>query len=264
MRLFTSVVACALLSAQLAVSQSASVSGVILRDSSHVPLSGVDVSVPAQNKRATTDTRGAYRIDGLTAGRYAIVARRVGLTPLQDTIALADGAVQWNATMSVPPQMLDSVSVKAEQRRTISPGLTGFEERRAAGFGRFISADELRKKDNSKLSDVLRVLPGGNLVRAPGGVVYFTSSRKPCDGPVFLASKKCAQQQTPDCFATIYVDGIMFYSSQGGGDPPDINNIAPVSDLAGVEYYASDAVLPPKFTSGNNGCGTVLFWTRER
>lgn len=269
------IICATLLAGSAVYARAQSVRGIILRDSIGTPLAGVEVSVPAQNKRTSTDERGAFRIDGLTAGRYAILARRLGLNPMQDTVDLVAGdTTRWDTWMSAAPQMLDSVQVKSEQRRYVSPALNGFEERRASGFGRFISEPELRKQENEKLADVLRILPGAMLVRGPGGNMYFTSSRKPCDGPVFLPSAKCAQG-TADCYVTIYLDGILFYSpppvdfvggsrTASNGEPPDINKVVPVTELAGVEYYASDAMLPPKFTSGANGCGTVLLWTRER
>ena len=72
----------------------------------------------------------------------------MGFKPAHDTVQLTAGdSAYWNFQLAVAPQMLDSVHVQSEQRKTISPGLRGFEERRASGFGRFITEADLRKHD---------------------------------------------------------------------------------------------------------------------
>ena len=45
----------------------------------------------------------------------------------------------------------------------------------------------------------------------------------------------------------------------GDAPPPNLDDFS-VSTLAGVEYYAGGAALPPQFKS--SGCGTLLLWTR--
>lgn len=265
------------LAAHSASAQSSVVTGVLVRDSGRVPLAGVNVAIPALDKQTSTNERGEYRLEGVRGGRYLITARRLGFKPAQDTVEVPiDAPVSWDVQMIAPPQMLDSVRIQSEQRKYVSPGLRGFEERRASGFGRFISEDQIRKQENEPLTDVLRSLPGAMLVRAPGGMYYFASTRKSCDGPVFLSRRACTLG-TPDCYATIYLDGVLFYSpppvdfdftkgraAPADRPPPDIKTIVSVKELAGVEYYASDAILPRNFTSGSNGCGTLLLWTRER
>ena len=44
---------------------------------------------------------------------------------------------------------------------------------------------------------------------------------------------------------------------------PDLNGFA-VNQLAGLEFYAAGASIPPQFNATDDGCGTLLLWTRER
>jgi len=241
--------------------QTATLLGSVVRDTADNVLGGAEVSLPMQGRTTTTNYRGEFRIDGLAAGKYLVVVRHVGFAALRDTIELTAAKMMERVFMLTPQAaQLDSVVVNAAPRKYISPALRGFEERSKAGFGHFFSDSALRKNDERQLSSLLRQMPGGMVGMGNHGAAFFVSSRKLCLGS---SMGRC---NPPNCYVTVYLDGAVIYSPAAIRPPPpapDMNRI-PVRELAGVEFYPGTATVPPQFSTPNDGCGTLLLWTRER
>src|ERR1043166_7027055 len=72
-------------------SQTAKLSGSVMRDSAGHPLAGAEVSLPQLQRATRANAFGDYLLDKLPAGRYLVVVQAAGLAPVQDTIAFAEG-----------------------------------------------------------------------------------------------------------------------------------------------------------------------------
>lgn len=248
--------------------QSSTLIGIVTSDSAHKhTLDGVLVSIPALNRSVRTAGDGTYVIDSLKLGRYLVTVRAIGFVIAQDsvTIDVADGTLH-DFVLSRAVQPLAPVVTTAPKREYVSPQLRAFEDRRAQGFGRFISEDELRKTDNSRLSDVMLAhLAGARLVHSTRGT-FLTSTRTTKNGDRVLK-----QSGASGCYATVYLDGAILYDQQSAERfkstpgaqpiPPNLDDYG-VSQLAGVEYYAGEATSPMGYK--HSGCGLLLLWTRER
>jgi hypothetical protein len=188
-----------------------------------------------------TDSTGTYRLNGLRPSFYVVMVRSIGFTPSYDTVTvIGDDATLLNVVLEQTITMLDPVITKSARVEYRSPMLRGFEDRRAEGFGEFISEKQLRAKENERVSDVLTShLPGIRLMRTKLGTIA-TSTRKAMMGST--------------CQATVYLDGVLISAA----NLDDFN----VDQLAGVEWYAGEATAPLQFKHG--GCGLLLLWTRER
>ena len=158
-------------------------------------------------------------------------------------------------------QALPAVVTKDSMSRYVSPALRGFDERRrAAGPGTFIDEETLRKEENRRLSEVL-------IAHAPNVKIQQNSSA------MFLVrSARCMYGEQPD----VYVDGVPIAhvpdprwppSVKAGANPAtipiDLSQFQ-VSNLAGVEFYPDNAMLPLQFNHASRGCGALLLWTREK
>ena len=64
------------------------------------------------------------------------------------------------------------------------------------------------------------------------------------------------------CFAQVYLDDRLMNTSRPT-EPFDANTI-PVEDIAGVEFYATAASTPSRYSGLNAVCGVMLVWTRRR
>ena len=245
----------------LCSAQTATLFGLVMRDSSGHELGGAEVQLAGMPRAVLTNSRGGFRIDALPPGRYALAIRHVGFRPLTDTIeVVASQKLEREFVMTEQPQELDSVRVTAVETRYISPNLRGFEERRKSGRGGYFITDSLlRRNDERSVAGVVAGNAPGVVIVSAAGYTYLASSRK-CS--VAGATASCKGGST--CWVAVYQDGIRIYdATMGAMNRPDFNRIA-VREYAAVEFYPSDASLPMQSSNRGSDCGTLLLWTREK
>jgi hypothetical protein len=237
--------------------------GVVVRDSVGTAVGGAEVRLSGVQQSVTTNYLGEFRFTGVAQGRHELSIRRIGFLPYSDTVDFsAGGRVAREFMLVEQPVALDSVRVNAAgERKYISPALNGFEERRKAGFGHFITDSVLRRNEDRSLATVLvSFIPGIRLAR--GGTTYISSTRKCGAGPAILTCRGAAVQ----CPPSMYVDGVLAYNASLQVDAvrrPDLDQM-PVREFAGIEYYAGGATVPAQYNRTSNDCGVLLLWTRER
>ena len=215
---------------------------------------------PALDKRATTDASGAYTIDGIQAGGTIVQVRSLSSQLKRDTITISAGAdLVRNFALAAQTAVLDTIRTVATALQGLSPALRGFEERREKGMGGFFMSDSvLRRNEQLPLSSILLSrIAGLTLVPGRVGATYMVSSRKKCTGPVLTPCN------APNCFVTVYMDGVRIYSADMQAPPIDATRIA-ASDLAGVEFYPGGGTGPSEFNATGTQCGTLLLWTRVK
>ena len=231
------------------------------------PVRGAEVWLVLSDKRAQTDSNGAFRFEGLPVGKQLVQIRLVGLAAERDTIVLsAEHENVRTYALAEPTASLDTVRTVAGATKYISPRLRGFEERRLSGQGgRFISDSVIRKNESTTMANLISSrMPGlmQQTIAAPGkGVItVLVSTRKQCSGLAIMNSCK----GVPNCYVAIYLDGTPLYSTKMGGAPPDFAREFSATDFAGIEYYAGGAASPFGMNGADDGCGSLCLWTRER
>ena len=116
----------------------------------------------------------------------------------------------------------------------------GFEQRRAAGFGRFMDRADIEKRHASRTSDLFRGLAGVHLAPMPRGTGFLLQVRK----------------MAGFCQPTIWVDGVPMGESRQSIDLLIDSNM-----IEAVEVYTSVSTAPVQYATGD--CGVVLFWMRH-
>jgi hypothetical protein len=208
----------------------------VVRDPLGKLLEGVTVEAGAQATR--TDARGAFTLSPSAAESLTVVVRLVGYVPVTVRLGLRDRT--WDTLLvhlARAPQAMDPVEVNAPRYERAA--MRRFEERRARGTGIFVTREEILARNTARLSDVLRLKRGVNVVRGRVRFVSYTGSR----GTV--------------CQPNLWVDG----ARMSGGEADDI----PALDIEGIELYASFSTVPSEFTplpSAGPPCGTIVIWTR--
>jgi len=233
----------------LCKAQTATLFGLVMRDSLGHELSGAEVTLAGMPRAVLTNMRGGFRIDALPPGRYALAIRHVGFRQFTDTIEVAAGQrLEREFVMTEQAQELDSVRVSAPETKYLSPMLRGFEERRKAGRGGYFITDSLlRRNDERNMGGVVAASAPGVMLISAAGYTYLASSRK-----------------GGKCWVAVYIDGVRIYdATMGMISRPDFNRIA-VREYAAVEFYPGDASLPLQYSNRGSDCGTLLLWTRER
>jgi Carboxypeptidase regulatory-like domain len=253
---------------QGAVGDSAVLTGQVGNKADGTPIVGAQVSLPALNRTATTDSAGRFRLGGLPAGAQSLHIRRVGFAELNDMVTLEAGRALSRAySMVALTQALDTVRTKARQSAYLSPSLNAFEERRhSKSGGYFVSDSLLRANESRALGDILRAKMPNLLFTYFDSHRVAVSGRKQCSGPALMGS---CNVNMLNCFVAIYLDGNLVFNTRiaqfmNPSGYPDIDVAFPVTQLAGAEFYASSALAPTGMQVDDDGCGSLWLWTREK
>lgn len=205
------------------------------------PLAGALVSIAGRGIQGTTDRRGVLRLTSLRPGPLAVEARYLGYARRSGDVDLIAGR-EGTLRLDLPVQPIQLAEIRVEARRSLLE-TTGFNDRRSAGFGAFVTREQIVRMQPRYLSDVLRRVAGINLsTHRPGG-----ASR---------VSMRGTKVMMGSCPVQYYVDGIMAAQL-------NVDDVRP-EDVEGLEIYRGAATIPPAYNKGTALCGVVVIWTRDR
>jgi protocatechuate 3,4-dioxygenase beta subunit len=211
-----------------------------VRDSAGRPVRGARASVWGTAATATARGDGSFALGGLPEGTRTLEVRAIGYALRRVPIDLA-------------ADRASTVDVRLQRAATLAP-VTVFgtpaepslklreflDRRRHSLFGRFVTAEEIARRNLFDVSGALRGMPGVQVV-SDGRFGKTILGRGPY-GP---------------CPAVLVLDGMAL--------PPgeDIDRWISPEAVAGIEVYLDRMFAPPQYGSGRlNFCSVVLFWTR--
>lgn len=255
---FLSPVAMSPTSRVRATDQRGVISGEVVADSTAQGIAGATVTLLDAKRTVLTNLQGEFRFPAMSSGRHVLEVRRVGYAPLRDSVLLPDSAgLALTVGLDRLPPVLDSVLVRATPPATY---LRDFEDRRKAGFGRFIDSVELRKHaDNRPLAFYLASHFPGLRVTPKKGIgepTYLSGNRSQCSGKAFSCSGLNA------CPISLYVDGVPVFIPGLTPGPPDLDDYQ-ATDYAAVEWYPGGATVPEQFNVTGSKCGVMLLWRKR-
>jgi len=210
-----------------------------VRDSLGIPIVGVSVILTPGSLIFSTDSAGRFRARGVPVGPVRVLARRLGLSPI-DTILIVPVAtvISLDLRMRRFPQLLDAIVIRAERDRQCPRfSLDGIMCRREVGRGVFMNRLDILATRAEFPFLVLRDVPGfrQNLNGDPRSVESTVGWR---------------------CITAI-VDG---------RPPGPIDPIPRVRDMFAVEVYQPGEV-PPEYRHwywrGRYPCTLVVFWSNR-
>jgi hypothetical protein len=208
----------------------ASVSGQVVGEAGQ-PLSAVQLRVLETTATARTDSSGRFAMTGLPAGTQVLEAKRIGYRIVQQPVQLRRGHDVAVVVRLARIVSLDSIRVVAQRSR-----YREFEQHRKSGWGRFLTAEDIAKRNALEVSDLLRMMPGFRVV-GYGFDARVVSSR----GGMGLSRGACV--------TNVVIDGMQHQ---------DVNWLRP-SDIGAMEVYNGPAGAPIQY---DNGCGLVVIWTK--
>ena len=207
------------------------VSGQVV-DTTGVGIAGADVSVAGTAASALTDARGSFRLDAVPAGARTLSVRRVGYRSSTMPLTVRAGEAQRiTVRLTSLPVPLDTITSEAKAmdeylRRS------GFYQRQRAGFGDFVTREEIDRMHVVSMWDVLRRIPLLEVVDAGAG-------------------RRFVVMQGGTCRPRIYLDGMR---------TPDLEAV-PAAFVDGIEVYRHASTVPVEY-GGGQACGAILVWTR--
>lgn len=278
-------VATALFAPVAAGAQQGAIIGTIVADSGGKPIGGATVRMPTVNRGSQTNWTGDYAIEGLPAGRYAVIAEAPGFAAESiDVDVPAAGAVSHDfklkrggaaAAVAVAVAAPAGGAPAAAAPVTMSARLQAFEKRRAENKGMYLTRDKLVR--GGRLIDVLRpIIRGSRFQSMPDGSTKLVSTRQ----VVSNALSGTGDKQL--CFVQVWVDGTLIGGQNAGSNAPsmalggrsfqgsaslqtgevglDFNPLESASYDA-VEYYADPGATPAEYRTDGARCGTLVLWT---
>lgn len=216
----------------------ASITGLV-RNHDGTPIPGARVILLNFRKTVATDSVGRFAFPGLKSGTYRLQANLIGYPPLYALFQLADGEqkdVEFRTDTT--GQLMPTIYVEGESQPDLVKPLTTFERRLSAGHGRFITRDEIVRRNPMKIMDMIRFLPG---------------VRTDCRG--FTCQIRLNQDPT-GCPPAIFVDDQHTALAVLDNTPP--------LDIEGVELYRGPSETPPELNNEVARCGgAIAIWTRR-
>jgi hypothetical protein len=214
----------------------------IVRDSAGIPIPGVEVRFKgADFVSVRTNDSGGFRMVNLPTGPATVTLRRMGFAPTSAEVRLRAGRTDSLVfSLSALATTIGGVLVEDEYEARSHKLLAGFWERRARGFGYFLTRDEIEKRDAHEFADLARM--------APSVTVGTRNGRK-----VIRFNRNGAGR---DCPPQYVVDGLRIEN----GSPDEFTP----QDVEAIELYSGPATIPPQFAPRFNSytCGAVVIWTR--
>jgi TonB family protein len=188
------------------------------------------------SRRLFSDEEGRFRVTGMPAGRVMVAVRRIGYRPTTRELVVPSGEAVALALEPVP-QALSTVVVR-DRRVKYTGWAARFYERRDRGFGRFITKEDLDRRNAIRTTDVLRSVPGIQVVSTPTGNLLRVRSAR--------------------CSPFIWLDG-----TPASAGYLDVDAFPP-NTLEGIEVYSGVGTVPVELRGprGEEGCGVIVLWTR--
>ncbi|MEO7083395.1 MAG: carboxypeptidase regulatory-like domain-containing protein [Gemmatimonadaceae bacterium] len=131
-------------------------------DTNLVVLSDATASILGSTVHVTTGGNGRFRIQGLHAGEYLLVVHRLGFKPMSASVVIAGAdTLRMSFTLERIATVLDTVSVIGER---YTARMSQFELRRKAGFGHFLTVDDIDKRHAVQFADLIRAIPSVEVI----------------------------------------------------------------------------------------------------
>ena len=140
----------------------AGVRGRLVNRNTQLPITEATVTVgdSAFSINLRTDREGRFAWGSLQPGLTSIRARAIGYVPGEWTVSLAAAeTLSVHIELEENPVPLPGILVEGARTRA-NIDMPGFEIRRAKGDGVFLGATDIHAKRATKLSDIMRDVPG--------------------------------------------------------------------------------------------------------
>jgi hypothetical protein len=213
----------------------------LVKDSLGHAVPGAEVRARGNVVVAVSDDSGRFHVAQMPVGARGVFVRRLGFAPARAPITPGAGLIDSvRVTMRAIAQPLPQITVKDEHDSLSRKVLAEFWSRRARGFGKFVTRDEIEDKRASQFVDVVRNVSGVRIQMARG---------RPD-----IRFRGAAFGNPRDCPPQYWLDGIPLQSGAADEFSPE--------NVEAIELYSSPATTPPQFNTRSATCGTVVVWSR--
>jgi hypothetical protein len=208
------------------------------------PIPDARVYVRGSRTLGRTTASGIFSLKGLPPGTQTVEVTALGYEPGRMAVDLRPGRTgRAELVLGKAVQRLPSLEVVG--KLGAGNDLSTFMDRARRGNGYFITQDDIEKRGSVTFEDVMRGVPGMQVV--PVGQGYrIISSRGPADAQ-------------GDCPPQYFLDGAPFYVDLNDDSPFPVSPV----EIMAIEVYSGPASVPAEFQRSLNGCGVIAIWTKR-
>ena len=158
---------CAASALALATAEAAVIEGRVTDATGDVGLQGASVRVAQTGQTVRAGRDGGYRIAGLDAGQYTLVASYVGAAPVEIIVdvASADAEIERSIALGEDARIVDNVLVVG-QRGALNSALS--QQRSSDKVISVLSADAIGQLPDENVAEAARRAPGVNVLNDQG------------------------------------------------------------------------------------------------
>lgn len=198
------------------------------------PASGVSITLKGTGRGTITDAAGAYRLEKIKKGTYAIFASAVGLKPAQQSITIgADESYTVDFTLSVNAGQLKEIVISSnhvnkETKAVAKMPLKNLENPQVYSS---VSSETMKQQAIANFDDALRNIPGISRT--------WESTGRAGDGASYFALRGFEAQPS-------LINGLPGLTS-GNLDPAGVEEIqvmkGPSGTLFGASFYGYGGII---------------------
>ncbi|RMH13915.1 MAG: hypothetical protein D6701_11815 [Gemmatimonadetes bacterium] len=230
----------------------ASVLGRVVDYDTGEPLADAEVRLRGTELVTATDANGFFRLDSVPWGVYVVEVDHLGHAHQEQALRIEGGrAHDLRVRLPTEAIALDPITVEVKPRRWFGD-MARLQQRMAAGFGTYLTREQIERRGAARFTDLFRGLPGVRLVQSSAG-------GRASEYRVVL--RKALTLGGGTCFPIFWVDGRKVPSLGKDGNP--IDDFFQPSDIEAVEIYRGPAQTPGEFIDSDANCGVVVVWTRR-
>ncbi len=225
----------------VAPAQSAVLTGRVLADSVGTPVPFALVELPVLGMAARTDSSGRFRLTGIPGGEHVLTVRAIGHDLLTSRLPFGvHDTLEIEMEMGSTMTRLATVRTSASVSAALAWRLREFEQRRAEGFGRFITRDVFEANEGRSIALLVAArIPGVRVVgRGSDETIQVVRLGRPCRPQLIVNGME--QEVTLGAFQA--------------------------TDILGLEFHTTSTVPMQHRGTGKREsgawCGTVILWTK--
>ena len=204
------------------------------------PIPGAVVTV-AGSPSAVANEVGQWSLVSASLGTRMLDVRAIGYYPQRRAVNIVAGMPEVHLNLSTFKAVLDTVRTVARRR---GRDVSGFDDRRVAGMGKFLTSSDVEKFRAQVVSDLFKNMSGVRIVVGEDG---------------FTKRYVVRGNLIESCYAQIILDGRLLTNF----NVEDLDDAIVPGEISGIEVYAGVG-SPPEFSGGlmGDGCGTIAIWSK--
>jgi hypothetical protein len=249
------------------------VHGQLVDDATEAGIEGEITLVGSEgrsHRAVITDASGRFIFHDVTPGPLRMRAERRGFeTAFTPFIRTSPGdTVELQIRLSRETVLLAPLVVVGRTHRRESIQLQGFYQRLGAGFGAFITRDDIIRRNPLYASDLLLTIPGVRLgdtnLQGRRSLVMTRAMRTsgPCPIQIFVDGFHINRRRPRMSESLVDTAGKRMVVDDSDASI-SLDDVVSATEIEGVEVYKGVADTPAEFWSADAGCGTVVVWTRR-